>query len=195
MHTVKWRRLSNPGGASRPPDAATFEQVVLPHLDSAHNVARWLVRDASLAEDVVQDAMLRALAYFSGFRGGDARPWLMQIVRNVAYGALATRRQRAETSFDEDFDGSGDETAALHVADPADDPEVALTRRQDLKQLEHALAALPAELRECVVLRELEGFSYKEIAQVTGVPVGTVMSRLWRARRTLMSSCSKGFDA
>jgi len=168
-------------------DAASFERVVLPHLDSAHNVARWLVRDASLAEDVVQDAMLRALSYYAGFRGGDARPWLLQIVRNVAYNALAKRTQRAETSLEDD-------APARDAPDPADDPEAALARLQDLRQLDRALAALPAELRECVVLKELEELSYKEIAQVTGVPIGTVMSRLWRARQALMRQ-SQGCEA
>jgi len=159
---------------------------VLPHLDSAHNVARWLVRDASLAEDIVQDAMLRALSYYAGFRGGDARPWLLQIVRNVAYNALAKRTQRAETSLDDDL--------ARNAPDPADDPEAALVKLRDLRQLDRALAALPAELRECLVLKELEELSYKEIAQVTGVPIGTVMSRLWRARQALMRP-SQGCEA
>jgi len=157
--------------------------MVLPHLDSAHNVARWLVRDPALAEDVVQDAMLRALSYFASFRGEDARPWLLQIVRNVAYNAMNQRKTRAEHSDDE---------AVLDLPDPADDPEAALGKVQDLKQLDRALAALTPELRECLVLKELEGFSYKEIAQVTGVPIGTVMSRLWRARQSLMGSAADG---
>jgi RNA polymerase sigma-70 factor (ECF subfamily) len=172
------------------PAEASFERVVLPHLDSAHNVARWLVRDASLAEDVVQDAMLRALRYFKGFRGGDARPWLLQIVRNVAYNALAKRTQQAETSFDDEAPD-----AVLEIHDPADNPEVALTKLQDLRRLDRALAALTPELRECIVLKELEGLAYKEIAQVTGVPIGTVMSRLWRARQALMRCQPEGCDA
>lgn len=185
---MRWR-------LGRGPDEASFERVVLPHLDSAHNVARWLVRDASLAEDVVQDAMLRALSYFSGFRGGDARPWLLQIVRNVAYSALARQKQRAETRLIDDIDGAEDGASALHLPDPADDPEAALTKLQDLQQLDQALAALPAELRECLVLKELEELSYKEIAQVTGVPIGTVMSRLWRARQALMRCQPEGCEA
>ena len=164
-------------------DGTTFEEVVLPHLDSAHNVARWLVRDASLAEDVLQDAMVRALSYYAGFRGDDARAWLLQIVRNVAYTTLAGRKKRAEEALDE--------KESLELPDLADNPEAALTKIQSLKLLEEKLAALPLELRECLVLRELEGCSYKEIARVTETPIGTVMSRLWRARQSLMG-LSKG---
>lgn len=149
----------------------------MPHLNSAHNVARWLVRDPSLAEDVVQDAMLRALSYYAGFRGDDARAWLLQIVRNVAYATLAARKKRAEATLDED---------SQELPDLADNPETALTKLQGLKLLEQKLAAMPLELRECLVLRELEGCSYKEIARVTETPIGTVMSRLWRARQSLM---------
>jgi RNA polymerase sigma-70 factor, ECF subfamily len=191
---VKWRLLPGPERASASQDRAPFEEVVLPHLDSAHNLARWLVRDASLAEDVVQDAVLRALSYFSTFRGGDARAWLMRIVRNVAYGALAARQQRAGTPLDTVVPGFAGDPPALSLPDPADDPEAALTRRQDLEQLECALSTLPVELRECLVLRELEELSYKEIAHVTGVPIGTVMSRLWRARQALIGGDSQGHE-
>ena len=157
--------------------ASEFERQVLPHLDAAYNLARWLVREPAAADDVVQEAMLRALRYHAGLRG-DAKPWLLQIVRNVAYGALAARRISAETSAVLDDDGG--------PADSADDPEAALGRKQAMDCLDHRLADLPAELRECLVLRELEALSYKEIAAVTGVAIGTVMSRLWRARRALM---------
>jgi RNA polymerase sigma-70 factor, ECF subfamily len=156
-----------------------FEQRVLPHLDAAYNLARWLVRDPAAAEDVVQEAMLRALRYHAGLRG-EAKPWLLQIVRNVAYGALATRRKAAEVPLDGD--------APHDPPDPADDPEATLARHQERHHLDRALAALPEDLRECLVLRELEELSYKEIAQVTGVAIGTVMSRLWRARRDLMEA-------
>ena len=154
-----------------------FEQVVLPHLDAAHNLARWLVSDPSLAQDVTQEAALRALGYFESYRGGDPRAWLLRIVRNTAYSALAAR-QPAQPSLD-------DASPALQVPDPADDPEAALSRSQRHAQIERALASLPAELRECLVLRELEQMSYRQIAGITGVPVGTVMSRLWRGRRAL----------
>jgi RNA polymerase sigma-70 factor (ECF subfamily) len=170
------------------PGLAEFEQAVLPHLDAAYNLARWLVSDPTLAEDVVQEAALRALGYFSSYRGGDARAWLLRIVRNAAYGALTTRKLHGGESLDA---VEGD-AAALQVADAADNPEAALARRQEHATLDLALAALPPELRECLVLRELEELSYKEVAYVTGVPVGTVMSRLWRARRALLSGPAGG---
>ncbi len=169
-----------------PPGAASFEQVVLPHLDAAHNLARWLVGDSSLAEDVVQDAALRAFGHFGTYRGGDARAWLLRIVRNVAYGALAARKRGGTISLDGAGADAGDAHPALQVADPAHDPEAALEHCEGLGQLEQALAALPAELRECLVLRELEELSYKEIGDVIGAPIGTVMSRLWRARRAML---------
>jgi len=174
------------------PGLTEFERVVLPHLDAAHNLARWLVRDAALADDVVQDAALRAFGYFGSFRGGDARAWLLRIVRNVAYGALAARQRGGTISLDGAGPGAGpgagDVHPALRVADPAHDPEAALNHCEGITQLEQALAALPAELRECLVLRELEELSYKEISHVIGAPIGTVMSRLWRARRALLGS-------
>lgn len=153
-----------------------FEQQVLPHLDAAYNLARWLVRDPAVAEDVVQDALLRALRFHAGLRGA-TKPWLLQIVRNAAYAQLAARHRTVEVPLHPDPAGP---------ADAADDPEAALVRQQDLYHLDARLAALPTELRECLVLRELEELSYKEIAQVTGVAIGTVMSRLWRARRILL---------
>lgn len=172
------------------PDGGRFEQVVLPHLDSAYNLARWLVRDASLAEDVVQDAVLRALGYFASYRGGNARAWLLQIVRNTAYTTLMARRGR--TMFLDDGPGPAGDAPALQVPDPADDPEATLARREDLQRLDRALEALPIELRECLVLRDIEDLSYKEIGHVAGVPIGTVMSRLWRARQALIRGQTEG---
>ncbi len=172
------------------PGVADFERVVLPHLDAAYNLARWLVGDATLAQDVVQDAVMRALSYFGSFRGGDARAWLLRIVRNTAYTALAARQRGGTASLDAMWrDG---EATALQVHDPADDPEAALARSENVAQLDQALAALPLELRECLVLRELQELSYKEISHVTGVPIGTVMSRLWRARQLLMRNPVEG---
>ena len=154
-----------------------FAEVVLPHLDAAVRLARWIMCDPVAAEDVVQDACVRALQYFPSFRGGDGRAWLLQIVRNTACGRLARRGRSAETEMDE---------ASLEVADPAPDPEAMMQQGEAMGQLEGALAALPLELRECLVLREFEEMSYLDIARVTGVPVGTVMSRLWRARQSLI---------
>jgi RNA polymerase sigma-70 factor (ECF subfamily) len=158
-----------------------FEAVVLPHLDEAYNLARWLMRSPSDAEDVVQEAMLRALTYFATFRGDNARAWLLQIVRNAAYTML---RQRAvpDTAPLED-QGLG-AAATLHEAGLS--PEALLARVQARRQLDSLLAELPVELRECIVLFELNQATYREIAAITGVPIGTVMSRLWRARRMLI---------
>lgn len=179
---MKWRPRTGPEREAAVPVAGEFERAVLPHLDAAYNLARWLVRDGASAEDVVQDALVRALSYFGSYRGGDPRAWLLRIVRNVAYGELAAHKRGTTTSLD----GVGDDdSSALQVADPAADPEAALARQEGLTQLERALAALPTELRECLVLRELEELSYKEIGHVTGAPIGTVMSRLWRARQSL----------
>lgn len=170
--------------------AMSFESVVLPHLDAAYNLARWLLRDAALAEDVVQDSCLRALQYFASFRGGsgEGRAWLLQIVRNTAYARLKSRQARAEVPLGT----SETEGFGMDVPDPAPGPEAMLVQRQDMASLETALAALPVGLRECLVLCELEQLSYKEIARITDVPVGTVMSRLWRARQMLMRSQTAG---
>lgn len=164
------------------PPAARFETVVLPNLDAAYNLARWLVKDPTLAEDIVQDAVVKALGHFGSYRGGSPRAWLLRIVRNTAMDALSRRKVRSLDHPTDDPDAAPD---PMQVADPADDPEAALAARQDRGRLDAALAALPVELRECLILRELEELSYKEVAEVTGVPIGTVMSRLWRARRAL----------
>jgi RNA polymerase sigma-70 factor (ECF subfamily) len=155
-------------------ETSDYERRVLPHLDAAYNLARWLVRDQ--ADDVVQEAMLRAWRARAQVRG-EVKPWLLQIVRHVAYGVLVARGKSGEVAID-----AGAEAAR----DPAPDPEALLSHAQDRARLDRALAGLPVELRECLVLRELEELSYKEIAQVSGVPIGTVMSRLWRARQALM---------
>jgi RNA polymerase sigma-70 factor, ECF subfamily len=160
-------------------EATHLEQVLLPNLDAAYNLARWLLRDAAEAEEVVQNAMLRAINYFASFRGGDARAWLLKIVRRAAYDTLAQRGKFAEVGLDEE---------EMDLPDPADDPETALQSREQRLALDDAMASLPPPLRECLVLHELEELSYKEIAQVTGVPIGTVMSRLWRARQLLLKA-------
>jgi RNA polymerase sigma factor (sigma-70 family) len=189
--TMKWRPLPERERAEPQPAAGNFEQIILPHLDPAYNVARWLMQDATAAEDVVQDAVLRALTYFTSYKGGDPRAWFLRIVRNVAYGALAARRRGGVTSLDDAGLTTDGESVAMEIADPANDPEVTLSRSEGLARLDQALKALPTELRECLVLHELEEFSYKEIAHITGVPIGTVMSRLWRARQVLTHSQHK----
>jgi RNA polymerase sigma-70 factor, ECF subfamily len=160
-----------------------FEAAVLPHLDAAYNLARWLLRDSSAAEDVVQEAMLRALTYFASFKGVNPRAWLLQIVRNTAYKSKALDRGAQLVPI-----AASPEPGAVtedDLIDGQDDPEAALIKTRGQRQVRELIAALPVELREPLVLRELEELSYKEIAEVTGVPIGTVMSRLWRARQSL----------
>ena len=156
---------------------------MLPHLDAAHNLARWLMRDAAAAEDVLQEALLRSLTYFSGFRGENARAWLLRIVRNAAYDAIALNRGIELVPL-----GEAPEAGEIELPDEADDPEASLLKARERCRVRALVAALPVELRETLVLRELEELSYKEISEVTETPIGTVMSRLWRARRRLMEA-------
>jgi len=152
----------------------SFDEIILPHLDAAHNLARWLVRGSDDADDVVQEACLRAFRYFGTFRGGNARAWLLSIVRTTAFRWLQKNRaQQLATEFDEEIHSEGCE--ALN-------PETLLLQRADRQLLDQAMNHLPDRLREVLMLRELEGLSYKEIAEVVGVPMGTVMSTLSRAR-------------
>jgi RNA polymerase sigma-70 factor (ECF subfamily) len=152
-----------------------FERVVMPHLDAAFNLARWMVRSREDAEDVAQDAMVRAYRFFEGFHGGDARAWLLQIVRNVCYTWLEKNRAGdLMTEFDEN----------VHAGQSAT-PETAAVAANQRDHLMRALESLPARSREVLVLRELEGCSYKEIGEITGIPIGTVMSSLARARERL----------
>ena len=161
-----------------------FEQVMLPHLDAAHNLARWLVRDPSIAEDVVQDAYERACKYFAAFRGGSGRAWLLQIVRNAAYSTLKAQRRRMEVSLS-GMRATDEDGVEMDLPDSSPGPEAALAQRQDLAALDDALEALPVAWRECLILREVEALSYKEMARIMEVPIGTVMSRLARARQAL----------
>ena len=159
-----------------------FERLILPHLGAGYNLARWLTRNAPDAEDVVQEAYLRAFRSFDGYRGGDARAWLLTIVRNTCYTWLKNNRGLAESSPPDDEAGAH----AVDVAgDPSAWPEAVAMRRADAQLLREGLEQLPVEFRETVVLRELEDLSYKEIAAITGVPLGTVMSRLARGRKQL----------
>ena len=157
-----------------------FKEFVLPHLDAAYNLARWLVRNGTDAEDLVQEAYLRAWKGFSGFRGSDGRGWLLTIVRNTCYTWLrANRRQELAVEFDEGVHSGVGGDGELPEA------ERLVAESAGRQTLEKALQELPAEFREVIVLRELEELSYKEISEIAGVPVGTVMSRLARARSRL----------
>jgi RNA polymerase sigma-70 factor, ECF subfamily len=159
-------------------DRERFEQLVLPHVDAAFNLARWLLRGRSDAEDVAQEALLRACRFFGGFNGGDARAWLLQIVRNTCYTWLEKNRP---------MDLSMEFNEELHQQTSAT-PETLAIVADDHKRLTLALETLPPRFREVLVLRELEGCSYKEIATITSIPIGTVMSSLSRARRQLYSA-------
>ena len=164
-----------------------FEREVLPHLDAAYNLARWLTRNDQDAQDVVQEAYLRAFRFFSGFQGGEARAWLLKIVRNTCYTWLQQNRpKQPNAEFDENLFGP----------DPlAPNPEEALLRSDNGKLVRRALETLPMDFREVLILRELEGMSYKEISEVTGMPLGTVMSRLSRARSGLRQSLANLVNA
>ena len=157
-----------------------FEQAVLPHLPAAYNLALWLTRDDHDAEDVVQEAYMRAFRFFDGFHGGDSRPWLLAIVRHTCYTWLQhNRRHELMTGFDEE----------IHSLDgEATNPETILLHRTNQLLLRQVLEELPVEYREVIILRELEGLSYKEIAAIADLPVGTVMSRLARARKRLQQT-------
>jgi RNA polymerase sigma-70 factor (ECF subfamily) len=156
----------------------TFEAVVVPHLDAAFNYARWLTRNDADAEDVVQDAAVRAFRFFSSLRGDNPRAWLLTIVRNTWNARMAQQMTRPRvTEYDETADARPDERLS---------PEALLAQRQTVDRVRQAVEDLPADFREVIVLRELEGLSYKEIAAIVGVPIGTVMSRLARARERLL---------
>jgi len=163
-------------------DARSFEAMVLPWLDAAFNLARWLLRDEAAAEDVVQEAALRALRYFHSLRGHDARPWFLGIVRNACFTHLQERHGRHEQS------GLEDETLEVlqwEAGLAAPDASASVERGHTALAIDAAIRALPPPLREVIVLRELEGMDYAEIAQVASIPIGTVMSRLSRARGRL----------
>ena len=158
-----------------------FEECVLPHVDAAFNLARWLLRDKSNAEDATQEALLRGFRSFDGFRAGDARAWLLQIVRNCCYTWLKGNRPHEDLSEIEEDAMPSDEPS----------PEALAISAHDRVRIVGALEALPVHFREIFVLRELEGCSYKEIAAITAHPIGTVMSALARARRQLREALSE----
>ncbi len=164
-----------------------FKHIILPHLEAAYNLARWLLRNDHDAEDVVQEALIRAFRFFDGFSGQNPRAWLLKVVRNSAYTFLHQNRARElGTEFDEE----------LHAnrASPcrnSETPEALLVRSAQQRFLNEAVEALPVEFREVFVLREMEGLSYKEIAEMARIPIGTVMSRLSRARRKLQAAVGR----
>jgi RNA polymerase sigma-70 factor (ECF subfamily) len=164
-------------------DLPNFEQAVLAHLDAAYNLARWLTRNEQDAQDVVQEAYLRAFRFFPGFRGGDARAWLMKIVRNTCYSWLrANRPLQDATEFDE------------NLCPPdyyAPNPEEIVVQNDSSTLVRKALENLPTSFREVLILREIEGLSYREIAYISGIPVGTVMSSLSRARGRLRQALTR----
>jgi RNA polymerase sigma factor (sigma-70 family) len=166
---------------------ATFEEAVLKHLDAAYNLARWLTRNDTDAEDVVQEAFLRAFKFFGGFRGEDGRSWLLAIVRNTSYTWMQNNRSRElKIPLDDD----------LHEIESKDlNPEALLVRCADTLLVRRALEELPIEFREVLVLRELEEMSYRDIASITDLPLGTVMSRLARGRKRLQLALTKQIHA
>jgi len=176
---------SAPGSSPPGVDAAAFKQLVVPHLDGAYNLARYLTRDPVLSEDVVQDAFLRAFRAFGQFRGDSPRAWLYAIVRNCCRSAQSGRGGAVSLVIAES--GLGEEAAAelSHQPDPGPTPEEEVFRMADIARVRSAIEGLPEPFRETVILRDLEDLSYAEIAEVAGVPVGTVMSRLSRARAML----------
>jgi RNA polymerase sigma-70 factor (ECF subfamily) len=158
-------------------DVPDFEQAVLPHLDAAYNLARWLMRNDQDAQDVAQEAYLRAFRFFPGFRGGNARAWLLKIVRNTCYTWLQVNRPLQDAAeFDEQL---------FPPDSRAPNPEEAVLQNDSDTLVRKALEELPSNFREVLILRELEGMSYREIADITGMPAGTVMSSLSRARGRL----------
>lgn len=167
-------------GRCRPPAAPasgeSFDEVVLPHLDAAHRLARWLMRNEHDAEDVVQEASLRAFRYFRTFTGGNGRAWFLRIVRNCCRDRRVHSVQALTDSFDEE---------QHRTARPTSDPETLLLQTDDAALIERSMSNLPDRVHELLVLRELEGLSYRELADVMEIPIGTVMSRLSRAREAL----------
>src|SRR5271165_5402783 len=159
-----------------------FETVVLPHLDAAYSLARWLTRNDADAADVVQEAYLRAFRYFDSYREGDAKSWVLKIVRRTCYSWIERNRPADVIPLDAEAELDDASTTAPEAAG---NTEALLQSRSDLRRLDQLIEALPAPLRETIVLRELHELGYRQIADVTGVPIGTVMSRLHRARSAL----------
>jgi RNA polymerase sigma factor (sigma-70 family) len=161
---------------------ARFQRDIVPQLDAAYNFARFLSRDADAAQDIVQEAFLRAYRSFDGYQGGDARAWIFAIVRNCYHNWLLDRRRKAVHEVDLHGKDDSDENAIDNIPSDEDSPETTLLRRSQSGVVRNVLNKLPRPLREILVLRELEGLSYRQIAEIAALPIGTVMSRLARAR-------------
>jgi RNA polymerase sigma factor (sigma-70 family) len=184
------RNLDHDKDISPAPDNhARFNELVLPHLGDAYSLARWITGSRADAEDVVQDACLRAFRAIGGFAGNSARPWVLTIVRNTAYTWLRKNRPSAVLVVD-DLE-SVEAAQANHGNLDRETPETALIAKTDAASLEAAIAALPTSYRETLVLRDVQGLSYREIAEVTGVPIGTVMSRLARGRDQVIKTIAR----
>ena len=181
--------LSGNQDPTDPPPARAFDQFALPHLDAAYNLARWLVKDVALAEDVVQDSYLRAYCAFDRCRSRNVKPWILAIVRNGAYSRIRDRARRCNV-VSLDSGGDADEegcSLSIDIVSSEPSPEACIISKDESAMLMRALSDLPPMFREVLILRELEELSYAEIATVIGVPVGTVMSRLARARERLLA--------
>jgi RNA polymerase sigma-70 factor (ECF subfamily) len=173
-------------------DNQRFERLMFPHLDAAYNLARWLARNDDDARDIVQEATLRAYKYFAGFHGEEARAWLLVIVRKTCFTWFERNRPGNHGVHIDELDETAHD-AALAATAADNNPETLLLQAQDAQRLNRAIAALPVEFREVLVLRTLEDLSYKEIATVIGIPIGTVMSRLARARKQVgLALCAPG---
>jgi len=183
------RRDGGAAMATGEDDKARFARIVLPHLADAYSLARWITGNRTDADDVVQDACLRAFRAIWSTADGNPRAWVLTIVRNTAYASMSLNRGVELVPLTSGSDESEDIVARLPSSD--DDPETSLIRSRERDRVRQMIAALPIELRETLVLRELEELSYKEIAEVTRMPIGTVMSRLWRARRLLAQAARR----
>ncbi len=188
MHhaTVKEGTRKTTGAAQMSDRRRRFEAQAIPHLDAAYNLARWLARPPLDADDIVQDAMLRAYRAFDTVRGNDVKPWLMSIVRNCFLTAAGRSKDKLNVAIPPDHEIAIADSALI-AGQP--DPEATVIQMERSRDLNKVLATLPEDFREVLVLREMEDMSYREIAQVTGVPIGTVMSRLARARALLKEKC------
>lgn len=170
-------------------ESGQFQEKVIPHLRAAYNLARWLTRNDADAQDVVQEAYLRAFRFFPRFHGENALPWLLAIVRNTCYSWLQKNRAAQQAYV---FDEAADSQAALEASAAVEtEPEARLLRQADQQRIDRALANLPLQFREVVILRDMEDLSYQEIADITDCPLGTVMSRLSRARKLLRAYLQK----